>query len=95
MPDAKVNMQMLNDRGWFSLFYCGPRLHEYLQGIGQILIEYDAFSVGEMPACNDPEEIIKAVNIDRHELNMIFNFELVDIDHGNEGKFYSWKLEAR
>lgn len=93
-PDAEVKHPNAKYQDGSPYFACGPRLHEYLQGIGQILIEYDAFSVGEMPACNDPEEIIKAVNIDRHELNMIFNFELVDIDHGNEGKFTagSWKL---
>ena len=32
-----------------SEFYAaGPRLHEYLQELGSILKEYDAFSVGEM-----------------------------------------------
>lgn len=93
-PDAEVKNINAKYQDGSRYYACGPRLHEYLQEIGQILIEYDAFSVGEMPACNDPEEIIKAVNIDRKELNMIFNFELVDIDHGNGGKFTpgSWKL---
>ncbi|CUM55866.1 uncharacterized protein AC631_05371 [Debaryomyces fabryi] len=93
-PDAEVKNINARYQDGSLYFACGPRLHEYLQEIGQILIEYDAFSVGEMPACNDPEEIIKAVNIDRKELNMIFNFELVDIDHGKGGKFTpgSWKL---
>lgn len=93
-PDAEVKNVNAKYHDGSRYFACGPRLHEYLQGIGEILIEYDAFSVGEMPACNDPEEIIKAVNIDRKELNMIFNFELVDIDHGNEGKYSpgNWKL---
>jgi glycosidase len=59
-----------------SKYYaCGPRLHEYLQDIGKILKEYDAFSVGEMPEVNDPHEIIKVVGADRGELSMIFNFE--------------------
>jgi glycosidase len=32
-----------------DLVCCGPRLHEYLKGIGDIMLEFDAFSVGEMP----------------------------------------------
>jgi glycosidase len=56
-------------------YAAGPRLHEYLKGIGQILREYDAFSVGEMPYVRDPKQVIKSVRHDRGELNMIFNFE--------------------
>ena len=57
-------------------YAAGPRLHEYLKGIGQILQQYDAFSVGEMPYVRDPKEVIKSVRHDRGELNMIFHFEL-------------------
>ncbi|KAJ5918336.1 hypothetical protein N7454_010711 [Penicillium verhagenii] len=80
---------------WGDKWYAnGPRLHEYLQGLGKILQEYDAFSVGEMPFVKDEEEVLKAVQFDRHEINMIFNFEHVDIDHGPYDKFEpgSWKL---
>lgn len=57
-------------------YSAGPRLHEYLKELGSILKEYNAFSVGEMPCVNDPQEIIKSVRSDRGELNMIFHFEL-------------------
>lgn len=78
-----------------SEFYAaGPRLHEYLRQLGAILREYDAFSVGEMPCVNDTREIIKSVGADRGELNMIFHFELMDLDHGPAGKFSprTWTL---
>ncbi|KAK9242148.1 hypothetical protein V1506DRAFT_495890 [Lipomyces tetrasporus] len=42
---------------------------------------YDAFSVGEMPCVYDPNEIIKAVGFDRNVLNMIVQFEIVNLDH--------------
>ncbi|KAJ5565824.1 Glycoside hydrolase superfamily [Penicillium sp. DV-2018c] len=80
---------------WGDKWYAnGPRLHEYLQGIGQILKEYDAFSVGEMPFVKDEKEVLHAVQFDRNEINMIFNFEHVDIDHGKYDKFEpgSWQL---
>ncbi|KAK9326846.1 hypothetical protein V1520DRAFT_376604 [Lipomyces starkeyi] len=42
---------------------------------------YDAFSVGEMPCVYGPNEIIKAVGFDRNELNIIVQFEIVNLDH--------------
>jgi glycosidase len=74
-PDAPVTDATSTWQNGSKYYACGPRLHEYLQDIGQILKEYDAFSVGEMPEVNDPHEILKAVGFDRGELNMIFNFE--------------------
>ncbi|RSM16299.1 hypothetical protein CEP52_000334 [Fusarium oligoseptatum] len=77
-----------------EFYACGPRCHEYLKEIGEILREYDAFSVGEMPCVHDERELIKAVRADRGELSMIFHFELMDLDHGPGGKFTprTWKL---
>lgn len=75
-PDAPISNPdsiWQNDAKYYA---CGPRLHEYLQRIGQVLKEYDAFSVGEMPEVNDCDEILKAVGFDRGELSMIFHFEL-------------------
>ncbi|KAH8690571.1 oligo-1,6-glucosidase [Talaromyces proteolyticus] len=93
-PDAPVK-DLTQVWQWGDCHYAnGPRLHEYLQGLGQILKEYDAFSVGEMPFVRDLEEVIKAVQYDRRELQMIFQFEHVDIDHGKFDKFVEgqWKL---
>ncbi|CAM1507213.1 Fc.00g068540.m01.CDS01 [Cosmosporella sp. VM-42] len=76
-------------------YACGPRCHEFLKEMGDILKEYDAFSVGEMPLVHKEEELIKAVAADRGELNMIFHFELMDIDHGPQGKYSqgAWSLK--
>lgn len=76
LPNAPIKNPNTEWQDGSMYFACGPRLHEYLQEIGKILKEYGAFSVGEMPAVNDPNEIIKAVGEDRGELNMIFHFEL-------------------
>lgn len=61
-------------------FTCGPRLHEFLKGIGSILLEYDAFSVGEMPGVTDTKELLKGVGQDRGELAMAFQFDIVSMD---------------
>jgi glycosidase len=75
-PDAPVSNPDSIWQNGAKYYACGPRLHEYLQSIGQVLKEYDAFSVGEMPEVNDSDEILKAVGFDRGELSMIFHFEL-------------------
>lgn len=93
-PDGPVTNPHTPWQWGYSHYANGPRLHEYLQEIGQILQEYDAFSVGEMPFATTIEDVLKAVRFDRKEINMIFDFEHVDIDHGKLDKFGpgSWKL---
>lgn len=86
LPDAPITKPGFLQNGiqWYS---CGPRLHEFFQGLGSILKEYDAFSVGEMPGVYDPQEIAKAVSQDRGELGMAFHFEIMDLDNGTSSKF--------
>lgn len=76
-------------------FACGPRLHEFLQGIGKILQEYNAFSVGEMPGVTDTREILKGVGQDRGELAMAFQFEIVDMDHQRGSKWLPRPFDVR
>ena len=76
LPDAAITRPDIEFQPGDKYFACGPRLHEYLLGLGKILKEYNAFSVGEMPCVEDPKEILHAVGFDRGELNMIFHFEM-------------------
>ncbi|KAK9238590.1 hypothetical protein V1525DRAFT_99439 [Lipomyces kononenkoae] len=52
-------------RNVLSMLCADQDLHEYLQGIDQMLREYDAFRVGEMPGVHDSNEILKPVGEDR------------------------------
>ncbi|KAK0719936.1 glycoside hydrolase superfamily [Lasiosphaeris hirsuta] len=63
-------------------FANGPRLHEFLQALKMEVLDcYDGvMTVGEMPFVLDEEEILKIVHHEQGFLNMIFNFELVEID---------------
>lgn len=70
----------------YDFYANGPRLHEFLQDINkQVLSKYDSITVGEMPFVRDDKEILKVVGADRGELNMIFIFEIVDIDNDESG----------
>ncbi|KAF2197398.1 alpha-glucosidase-like protein maltase [Delitschia confertaspora ATCC 74209] len=81
-PDAENNVQGHKYASGDKFFANGPRLHEFLQEIHrEVLSKYDVMTVGETPFVRDEEEIIKVVGAERRELNMIFAFDLVDIDN--------------
>ncbi len=78
----------------FTTFMNGPRIHEFLQEMNrEVLSKYDIMTVGETPGV-DPEMAELYVGEDRHELNMVFQFEHMDVDCGPEGKWdvKPWKL---
>ncbi len=65
----------------------GPKIHEYLQEMNkEVLSHYDVMSVGETPGVT-PNEGILYTGEDRHELDMIFQFEHMDVDSGPSEKW--------
>ena len=68
-------------------FMNGPRIHEFLQEMNQeVLSHYNAMTVGEMPGVT-PDEAVLYTGEDRDEVNMVFQFEHMDVDSGPEGKW--------
>ena len=58
----------------------GPRIHEFFQEMNrEVLSKYDIMTVGEMSDV-PLEEALKYAGNDRHELNMVFQFEHDDLD---------------
>ncbi|MDZ5473602.1 alpha-glucosidase [Bacillus sp. 31A1R] len=75
-------------------FMNGPRIHEFLQEMNkEVLSKYDILTVGEMPGVT-PEQGALYTGEERHELNMVFTFEHMDLDSGPGGKWdlRPWKL---
>lgn len=61
-------------------FMNGPRIHEFLQEMNrEVLFKYDIITVGEMPGVT-PEQGIEYTAEDRNELQMVFQFEHMDLD---------------
>ncbi|MNN04036.1 Oligo-1,6-glucosidase [compost metagenome] len=68
-------------------FVNGPRIHEFLQEMNrEVLSKYDVMTVGETVDIT-PEDAALFVGKDRGELNMVFQFELMGIDCGPNGKW--------
>ena len=58
----------------------GPRVHEYLHELNkEVLSKYDVMTVGETPGVT-PEIAMGYVGDTREELNMLFQFEHMDVD---------------
>lgn len=65
----------------------GPRIHEFLKEMNkEVLANHDVMTVGEGPGIT-LENGLNYVGDDREELNMIFHFDHMFIDHGPQGKF--------
>ncbi len=64
-----------------SVYATGPHLHEYLQEMNrEVLSKYDVMTVGEAFGVT-LEQTPLLVDERRHELNMIFNFDVVLLTH--------------
>lgn len=88
MPDGEVT----DFYGDYSP-YCvhGPNVHKYLQEMNEkVLSKYDIMTVGETPGVTT--ELAKQyAGEDTRELNMVFQFEHVDV-HGKYGKWTDEKM---
>ncbi|KGE18527.1 glycoside hydrolase family 13 protein [Paenibacillus wynnii] len=68
-------------------FMNGPHVHEYLQEMNeQVLSKYDIMTVGETPGATVDDAILYTGE-DRKELQMVFQFEHMDVDSGPGGKW--------
>lgn len=66
-----------------EFFMNGPRIHEFLQEMNkEVLSKYDILTVGETPGVS-PEDAVLYTAEDRNEVNMLFQFEHMDLDSGN------------
>lgn len=79
-----------------GMVYCnGPYMHKWLKEMNAILSEYDAMTVGECPNTPDMGLVKKYVSAAEKELNMVFQFDVVDVGQGPY-KFqttpFNWKL---
>ncbi|ETN43904.1 uncharacterized protein HMPREF1541_11035 [Cyphellophora europaea CBS 101466] len=93
-PDAAVSLPGREWQPAFEHHSYGPRLNEFLKGLREVLDRYDAFAVGEMPCVNQDSQVAAVVAAERKELNMIFQFDIVDMDIGDDGKFSPRKWDA-
>ncbi|GAA2967445.1 hypothetical protein C5L28_001943 [Lentilactobacillus parakefiri] len=68
----------------------GPKLNDYLKEMNEeVLSHYDVMTVGEMPS-SKPEDAIAYTGLDSHELNMVFQFEHVQLSANPDPQLGKW-----
>lgn len=55
----------------------GPRIHEYIGEMNQVLSRYGAVTVGELPATTSTDKVLEYVRASRKQLSMVFQFDVV------------------
>ena len=89
LPDAPARNGLYGDAGFV---FNGPRIHDYLQEMNrEVLSRYDLLTVGETPNVT-VEEARQYANEDGTELNMVFQFEHMNLDGGDGYKWSTRKL---
>lgn len=84
-PDAPADLPL--HKNYYFGSSNGPREHEFLQEMNrEVFSKYDVMTVGEAANTNSDQAILYT-DPERHELNMLFQFDHMHLDYGKYGKF--------
>jgi oligo-1,6-glucosidase len=96
LPDAPVINPKAEHQVASSLYCNGPRMHEFLSEMNSIMEPYDTMTVGECPCTPDRSKVLKYVSAAAKQLDMAFQFDVVDVGQGTEAKYdttpFNWTL---
>ncbi|CAL3963144.1 unnamed protein product [Diplocarpon coronariae] len=88
LPDAPIVDPGAYEQPASSIFCNGPRMHEFLREMNtQVLSKYDTMTVGELPYTPDPAHVLRYVGSGDKQLDMVFQFDIVDLGQGKTHKY--------
>lgn len=94
-PDLPDGVPGINGYASFNEPANGPHVHEYLQEMREkVLNRADTITVGECSGVT-LEEAKKYARSDGKELNMVFQFEHMDVDADGDNKWSDKKMDLR
>lgn len=94
LPDAPTRPGSRFGDG-FPFYASGPRIHEYMQEMHREVFrgrDVPILSIGEMPGVTIPDAA-DFTDPARAELDMVFQFEHMGVDHGPDGKWSGAELD--
>ncbi|KAF8164265.1 glycoside hydrolase family 13 protein [Mycena galopus ATCC 62051] len=81
LPDAPIIAREEQYQDASDFFANGPRVHEYIREMNnKVLSQSDLITVGETPFTHSAAELAKYVLAKHKELNMVFQFQLSELD---------------
>ncbi|KAK8852098.1 glycoside hydrolase [Apiospora arundinis] len=89
LPDAVIVDPQEKYQPGDAWFASQPNMHIYLQEMRRDVFDHydDIMTVGELGFTKDEESVRQFVAKDRHELDMVFTGDIVDMDFGDAGKY--------
>ncbi|KAJ4253506.1 hypothetical protein NW757_005458 [Fusarium falciforme] len=88
LPDAPITRPDSEFQPGDKYFASGPRMHDYIREMREeVLDKYACMTVGELGFTKDEDSVASYVAKDRHELNMLFTGDIVDMDFGVNHKY--------
>ncbi|KAK1542025.1 hypothetical protein CPAR01_05412 [Colletotrichum paranaense] len=88
LPDAPVTRPDSEFQPGDLYYASGPRMHEYIREMREkVFDKYRCMTVGELGFTKDENSVAEYVAKDRHELNMVFTGDIVDMDFGKNHKY--------
>ncbi|KAA1479220.1 glycoside hydrolase family 13 protein [Dentipellis sp. KUC8613] len=100
LPDVPVTDPTQEYQMASPMYVNGPHVHEYIKEMNlRVLSKYDLITVGEAPFTYTTTGLAAFVLPANLELNMVFQFQVVEIDNSDEGvegsaplKYREWQL---
>lgn len=86
-PDAPVTDPAAQFQPAAMLYCNGPRMHEYISEMNEISARYGAITVGELLDTPDVARILPYVSAAARQLNMVFQFDAVEVGWGRTHKY--------
>jgi alpha-glucosidase len=83
-PDAPIVDPSTPYQPASALFCNGPRMHEFLDEMSEILTRYGAITVGELPNTPNLQDVLGYVSAKSNKLSMVFQFEVVTVGMGTD-----------
>ncbi|KAK2003385.1 alpha amylase [Colletotrichum falcatum] len=93
--DAPIMNKNTYEQPAYMIYCNGPRIHEFLREMNaKVLSHYDTVTVGELPHTPDPQHVLKYISAADRQLDMVFQFDIVDLGQGIGYKYQTreWKL---
>ncbi|KAK9237692.1 glycoside hydrolase superfamily [Lipomyces kononenkoae] len=79
LPDAPIKDPTAESQ-LAQVHYCnGPRMHEFLSEMHQVLEPYDTMTVGECAFTFDSNIVMEYISAAKKQLDMVFHFDVVDL----------------
>ncbi|KAJ3941636.1 uncharacterized protein N0V96_008350 [Colletotrichum fioriniae] len=90
--DAPIMNKNAYEQPAYMIYCNGPRIHEFLREMNaKVLNHYDTVTVGELPHTPDPKHVLKFISAADRQLDMVFQFDIVDLGQGVGYKYQAQK----